>query len=198
MSKWIEILVRFLICVAITAILYGVAVMVPLLVLGCLLGTCLSWALIMGWPFFEWLGEEAGELYVPSDDHFRVRPDFSLAEACVQQGRYDEAIALFRQYSERFPNEVTPHVRIAELLVERYHDPDPAIAELRATLAKAQSDETFSLVANRLADWLVEFHQDRDGAVELMEQIQQRSPDTRHARAAADRIVRLQAGGAGE
>ena len=194
MTRWTEILIRLGVCIVVTIIFYVLTIMFPGLIIGTLLGTCSAWALIMGWPVLEWIGERAGGLYSPSDDESRVRPDFSVAEACVHRGEYANAIALFREYSARYPEEITPHVRIAELQMDHLLEVDAAIAELRVALAKAHADETFALVANRLADWLVQHRQDAAGAIALMEQIQQRCPDTRYARGAAARVRRLRAG----
>src|SRR5262249_16367951 len=52
---------------------------------------------IVGLPMLENLGDRIGGLFMPSDDSVELRPDFSIAEARVKQGRYEEAIAEFRK-----------------------------------------------------------------------------------------------------
>ncbi len=154
--------------------------------------TGLLWFPFIGLPAIRWLGDRAGSLFMPDERAIEVRPQYSIAEARVAQGRYAEAVAAFRADIEKFPVESYPHVRIAELLREKLNDPDAALAELHAALRKATGDDAFALVAGRLADWLVEINGDRAGAAEILREVETRLPGTKHARAAAEHRARLQ------
>jgi tetratricopeptide (TPR) repeat protein len=149
------------------------------------------WALILGTAIGSRLGELAGRLWLPSDSSFRVRPEYSIAEARVKQGRYEEAIEAFRRDIEKFPKEVTPHMRIAEILIEHLHDPVNAVVELKAALPKARDVETFALVTHRLADIYAQQLGDSAAAVDCLNEIQRRFPKSRRARAALERAERL-------
>ena len=72
----------------------------------------------------------------------------SIAEARFQQGRYPEAITAFREDIAKFPEEVYPHTRIAEIQLEKLGDADAAIAEMYFALGKTQGAEAFALVAD--------------------------------------------------
>lgn len=151
----------------------------------------LGWFLILGWPLLQAFGERVGNLFWPSDRQFRIRPEYSIAEARFHQGRYAEALAAFRADIERFPGEVYPHLRIAEIQIDKLGEVDAALDEVRIALGKAQGAEAFALVADQLADLLVRHRQDRAGALALMREIQERFPDTKQAKAAAQRADRL-------
>ncbi len=153
--------------------------------------TGMLWFPFVGWPLINWLGETAGGLFMTSDKNFRVRPQYSIAEARVRQGRYADAVAAFREDIAKFPDETYPHIRIAELLREQLDDPDAALAELHAALHKATGEDAFALVAGRLADWLMELKNDRTAAIATLREIETRYPGTKHARLAQERIARL-------
>jgi hypothetical protein len=199
MNRWLAIALRIGGGVVATVIFWwwgirflGIGLKNPLLLVGWLVFTGVLGLLFFGLPVVAWLGEKAGNLYAPSDNAFAVRPQYSIAEARVAQGRYVEAVAAFRADSNKFPGETYPHIRIAELLLEKLHDADAALAELQAALLKAHSEDAFVLVASRLAEWLVQLKQDRAGAVAVLNQIEARYPGTKHARAARERLARLQ------
>lgn len=166
---------------------YGTAFIVAGIVV--LIG--IVWAVAIGFPFIERLGEKAGQLYMPSDASFRIRPEYSIAEAHAKAGRYAEAIERFRQDSEQFPNEAFPHIRIAELQVQEFHDVPAAMTELEAALPKTRSADAFVLVSNRLADLALWRYGPRcQQALDYLRQIGRRYPGTKHAKAAAERITR--------
>jgi tetratricopeptide (TPR) repeat protein len=152
----------------------------------------MAWAVAVGMPVIEWVADRAaGGIYQPGDANFRVRPEFSVAEAHVKAGRYAEAIAQFRRDAEKFPDEAVPYVRIADLQLEHLHDPDAAIAELQTALTKAQGPDAVALIGNRLADLLLRHRHDHAAAMECYRAIQHRCPGTKHARHAADRAACL-------
>lgn len=151
------------------------------------------WAIALGFPLVARFGEKMGQLYVPSDKNFRVRPEFSIAESHAKAGRYNEAIEQFRKDALQFPEETMPHIRIAELLLEHSGNSNAAAAELRAALPKARSADGFVLISNRLADLaLANPEHGCDVAKVFLEGIRRRYPDTKHAKAAAERIAGLE------
>lgn len=149
------------------------------------------WFVILGWHTVERFAERFSQLGLPRDDQLQVRPQYSIAEARVAQGRYHEAIAEFRRVIEQHPSEPYPHLRIAELLHDKLNDSDTAITELHIALQKTQTDDAFALLANRLADWLLQHRRDIHGAQAVLQEICTRYPNTRHARAARERLARM-------
>lgn len=156
------------------------------------MGSGVIWWVTLGLPAIIRWAESWGSLFWPSDASMEVRPQFSIAEAREKQGRYAEAIAEYRQAAQRFPDEVTPHLRIAALLLEKNGDPEGAIQALEAAVAIARTDDAFAILRHRLADLYVAHRADRAAAQRLLNEIQQRNPNSKHARAAADRLSRLQ------
>jgi tetratricopeptide (TPR) repeat protein len=150
------------------------------------------WGVAVGMELAGWVGEKIGGIYMPSDTNRRVRPQFCIAQAHAKAGRYKEAIEQFRRDIEEFPDEPMPHIRIADLLIQEFHDVPAAITELEAALTKTKGEDAFVLASNRLAD--LALWQCQDGgrkAVDYLRAIQRRYPGTKHAKAAAERAARI-------
>jgi tetratricopeptide (TPR) repeat protein len=148
--------------------------------------------LVVGYPLLRrWGTKVGGGLFTPGDENFQIRPEYSLAEARAAVGRYAEAVAEFRKASERFPAEVFPHIRIAELALDRLDDVELAERELWTALAKAEREDAAALAANRLAD-LYEYRlQQPARAREVLEQLRAKVPGTQAARWAGERLTKL-------
>ncbi len=185
---WLRVTLRFVVCAVVTlALLRWLGVQLPGFIL---IG--LAWAYILGIPAVRWFaGLLAGGLYAPADDQFRVRPEFSIAEGHAAVGRYREAVEQFRRDIERYPKEVTPHVRIAEIQFDRTGEIDAGIAELEAALGKATGEDAFVLVAHRLADAHLQHRHDKAAAVAYLDEILRRYPHSKHALGARHRIQQL-------
>lgn len=136
-------------------------------------------------------GNLVAGLFWPSDKNFRIRPEYAVAEARAAQGRWEESIAAFRADIGKFPDESFPHIRIAEILVDRFKDRQGAIAELLTALSKAKSEDSFCLIARRLIDQYLADPADHAKAHELLRDIQGRYPETKHAKASAEMARRL-------
>ena len=146
------------------------------------------WGVAIGIPLVARFGEKCGQLYVPSDKNFRIRPEFSIAEAHAKAGRYTEAIEQFRRDIEQFPKEPMPHIRIADIQLQHFHSPAAAYVELQSALSKARSADAFALLSHRLADLTLA---QPAIAIGYLRQIERRYPGTKHAKAAAERIAGL-------
>lgn len=198
-----ETLIRLIVCALLTVLLVWVGVRYLGVSLdaretaGALVGLVWSmfigfvWLMILGWPIIQSVAGKFGSFYMASDESFRVRPEYSIAEARVKQGLYKEAIEAFRADIAKFPEEATPHVRIAELQLERFDDAAAAIAELKVALPKCKNLDSFSLVTNRLADLYVHHAQNRSAAVDYLQEIARHYPDTKQARSSIEKIQRL-------
>lgn len=176
--------VRLLVCAAVTAVLWwgGWAALIVF-----------AWAIILGPPVLRWFGGKMGNLYTPPDSQFRIRPEYSIAEGRAAVGRYREAIEQFRSDIEKFPDEVTPHVRIAEILLDQFGNVDAGIAELQTARSKAKGEDAFVLVVHRLADAYLQRKGDATAAITCLDEILQRYPHSKHALGARHRIQSLTA-----
>ncbi len=147
---------------------------------------------IFGFPLIRRLGERAGGLYTPSDDSFRVMPEYSTAEARVKVGRYAEAVGEYRKVIAQHPDDVYAHIRIAELAVEKLNDVKLAELELMSAYAKATSEDATVMAAGRLADLYQYTLQNPTQAIAIMRQLQSRLPGTKHVLGAQQRIDTLE------
>jgi tetratricopeptide (TPR) repeat protein len=148
---------------------------------------------LLGRPLLECVGERIGNaLFVPSDKHFRIMPEYSLAEARVSEGKYQEAIDEYRKVIIAHPEDIYPHLRIAELALKHQNDLKLAELELLSALGKANGQDSTALAAGRLADFYQLALQDPTRALEVMKQLREKIPDTKQALLAEERIVMLE------
>jgi hypothetical protein len=109
---------------------------------------------LFGWSFIARVGERIGNsLYLPSDENFQVMPEYSLAEARVKNGKYEEAVDEYRKVILEHPDDIYPHLRIAELAVKHLNDVKLAELELLSAMGKAKGEDSTALAAGRLADF---------------------------------------------
>jgi tetratricopeptide (TPR) repeat protein len=130
-------------------------------------------------------------LYVGHDDNFRIVPEYSTAEARVKKGRYQEAIDEYRNVIAEYPDDIYPHLRIAELAVKHLNDLKLAELELLLAFGKAKGVDSTALAAGRLADFYQHELQDPARALDVMKQLREKIPGTKQAKLAEERITVL-------
>jgi len=91
-AKALNLAVRVLIAVVLGICLIrfaaGSGIVLP--IIGAFYGLILF--LLFGFPLLQRAGDTASRLFVPDDAHFRIVPEYSVAEARVKEGKYQEAI----------------------------------------------------------------------------------------------------------
>ena len=191
MSKAISRIIRILLAIVIGVYLVRFAGFSPLLVIvGVIYGVILF--LMFGLPLIRRAGEGASQLFWPDDSHFRVMPEYSVAEARVKQGQYAAAVEEFQKVIVQYPDDVYAHLRIAELAVEHLHDLKLAELELISAVSKAEGKDTTALAAGRLADFYQTTLQDPARALAVMKQLREKTPGTKQAKLAEERIAALE------
>ena len=191
MSKAISRIIRILLAIVIGVYLVRFAGFSPLLVIvGVIYGVILF--LMFGLPLIRRAGEGASQLFWPDDSHFRVMPEYSVAEARVKQGQYAAAVEEFQKVIVQYPDDVYAHLRIAELAVEHLHDLKLAELELISAVSKAEGKDTTALAAGRLADFYQTTLQDPARALAVMKQLRKKIPGTKQAKLAEERIAALE------
>jgi tetratricopeptide (TPR) repeat protein len=191
MIKIISLTARILIAIVIGVFLVrfaGLSILLPAVAV--VYGGILF--LLFGIPLLRRAGQSASELFCPDDSHFRLMPEYSVAEARVKQGRYESAIEEFRKVIAQYPEDVYPHLRIADLAVEHLHDLKLAELELLSAVSKAEGKDTSVLAAGRLADFYQVTLRDPARALAVMKQLRDKIPDTKQAKLADERIVSLE------
>jgi tetratricopeptide (TPR) repeat protein len=143
---------------------------------------------IFGIPLIKKIGENAFSFYTPSDDSSKITPEYSVAEARVNAGKYVEAIEEYRKVIARHPDDMYPHLRIADIALKHLQDAGTAEVELQASLAKAKGEDSAALAAGRLADLYHLTLQDPARALEVMKRLCEKIPDTKQAKLAEERI----------
>jgi tetratricopeptide (TPR) repeat protein len=146
---------------------------------------------LFGIPFLQRAGDAVSRLFDPNDSQFRITPEYSVAEARAKVGKYQEAIDEYRKVIAEHPDDVYPHVRIADLAVTHLGDIKLGELELLTAFAKAEGEDTAGLVANRLADLYQNNFQDPTRALQVLEQLCAKLPGTNAAARAEERIRTL-------
>lgn len=143
---------------------------------------------LFGYSLLHNIGTRFGNIIWPEGADSRIVPEYSVAEARAKVGKYQEAIDEYRKVLAEYPNDVYPHVRIADLAVTHLGDIKLGELELLAAFAKAEGEDTVGLVANRLADLYQNNLHDPARAVQVLEQLCAKLPDTNAAARAEERI----------
>lgn len=79
-------------------------------------------------------------VFFPSGRSTAGRREYSLADSLVARGRFDEAIAELEQASLRYPDDVTPPLRLARLLRDHCKRPADAVHWFRTAAARCAHD----------------------------------------------------------
>jgi hypothetical protein len=147
---------------------------------------------LFGWPFIQHVGEQVGTLYTGRNEGFRIVPEYSVAEARVAVGKYPEAIDEYRKVIADYPEDIYPHLCIAEIAVKNLDDVKLAELELLSAIGKATGADSTALATGRLADLYQLTLQDPARALEVMKQLRERIPGTKQATLAEERIAVLE------
>jgi hypothetical protein len=148
--------------------------------------------ILFGWPMILKIADKFGSLYVGDDKEIRIVPEYSVAEARAAIGKYQEAIDEYRKVIAEHPEDVYPHLCIAEIAVKNLDDVKLAELELLSAIGKATGEDSTALAVGRLADLYQLTLQDPVRALEVMKQLRERIPGTKQARLAEERIKVLE------
>jgi hypothetical protein len=88
----------------------------------------------------EWLGRAASGGFFSSGKSTAGKREYSLVESMIARGRFDEAIVEMERASLRYPEDVTPPLRLARLLRDNCERPDDAVHWFRTAAARCEDD----------------------------------------------------------
>jgi tetratricopeptide (TPR) repeat protein len=148
--------------------------------------------IIFGLPLLRSIVEKSPSLYEPADDSSRIMPEYSIAEARVNEGKYREAVDEYRKVIAKHPDDIYPHLRIAEVVLDHLNDNNLVEAELLSALGKAKGEVSIALAVGRLADFYQLTLNDPARALEVMKQVREKIPGTKRAKLAEERIAVLE------
>jgi tetratricopeptide (TPR) repeat protein len=189
--KATSLTLRIVIAVMVGRYLIRWAGMTPLLPIVFVPYGLLLWVLF-GISFVRKAGESAAALYTGDGSQIPIRPEYSLAEARVKKGKYQEAIDEYRKVILEHPDDIYPHMRIAELAMKHLNDLKLAELELLSAMGKAKGEDSTALAAGRLADFYQHTLQDTARALEVMKQLRKKIHGTKQSKLAEERIALLE------
>jgi outer membrane protein assembly factor BamD (BamD/ComL family) len=147
---------------------------------------------IFGLPLLHKIGGKSAGLFMPSDANIRIDPEYSVAEARVNEGKYQEAVDEYRKVVVEHPTDIYPHLRVADLMLKHFNDAKTAELELLSAFTKANGEYTTTLAAGRLADLYQLTLHEPARALEVMKQLREKIPGTKQAKLAEERIATLE------
>jgi tetratricopeptide (TPR) repeat protein len=147
--------------------------------------------LLFGFDVLRGFAERLMRIYEPHDRNFRIMPEYSVAQARLKEGRYAEAVAEYLKVVEQFPQDIHAHLQIAEIAAEKLNNFGLAELELQSAFAKATSSDAIAMTAHRLSDFYLQKLQRPAQAIDALEQLRARLPDTKQALDAQQRIAIL-------
>ena len=92
--------------------------------------TIIVGACIAAFPLAELFGRPLMSLYWPTASG-PVKPNYSIPEAHVKQGRYEQAMAEYEAIAQQYPNEVQAYIGMIEIAFRDLKDPQRANAAYR-------------------------------------------------------------------
>jgi outer membrane protein assembly factor BamD (BamD/ComL family) len=133
-----------------------------------------------------------GSLYDGGTHQVDPQAFYSLAEAKRKRGNYAEAIAEIKKQLDKFPQDFTGQMLLAEIQAENLNDlPTACITVQRVCNQAKHTPQNIAYAFNTLADWHLKLSADPDAAREALQQIIQRFPDSDLALMAEQRIAHL-------
>lgn len=83
-------------------------------------------ALMMARPLAGFIGGWMSGLFMPSDRHSGPQPMYSIPEGRVTAGDYAGALEAYAELAAAHPGEIAPHLRMMEIWLRVYRDPEAA------------------------------------------------------------------------
>jgi hypothetical protein len=83
-------------------------------------------ALLLARPLAGLLGDWMSGLFMPGERHSRPQPVYSIPEGRMAREDYAGALEAYAQLAAEHPEEIAPHLRMMEIWLRVYKDPDAA------------------------------------------------------------------------
>lgn len=160
-----------------------------------ILGVCVT-GLIMG---VIWAPNIAASFARPLMDLFtggdlapEDAPQYSTAMGKRQRGLFQEAIYAIREQLAKFPQDLTGHLLLAEILAVNLKEVAAAQRVVEQLSQQANhSPAQISMAWNAVADWQLSINKDVAAARSALQEIVQRFPHTEYAMQASQRLAHL-------
>jgi hypothetical protein len=89
-------------------------------------GVLLVAAIVLAKPVAGWFGDLTANLFMPGDRHDRPQPMYSIPEGKMTAEDYPGALEAYAELAAEHPEEIAPHLRMMEIWLRVYKDPEAA------------------------------------------------------------------------
>jgi hypothetical protein len=118
-------------------------------------GVLLVAALILAKPIAGWFGDRMSGLFMPGERHRRPQPVYSIPEGRMAQEDYPGALEAYAELAAEHPEEIAPHLRMMEIWLRVYRDPNSARTirdNALVTIKGKKNKEKFATAAGVILD----------------------------------------------
>ncbi len=89
-------------------------------------GVLIVGAILLAKPIAGWVGDLLANLFMPGERHSRPQPMYSIPEGRMAREDYAGALEAYAELASQHPEEIAPHLRMMEIWLRVYKDPDAA------------------------------------------------------------------------
>lgn len=89
-------------------------------------GALIVGAILLAKPLAGLLGDWMSGLFMPGERHARPQPMYSIPEGRMKAEDYPGALEAYAELAAQHPEEIAPHLRMMEIWLRVYRDPEAA------------------------------------------------------------------------
>ena len=89
-------------------------------------GVLIVGAILLARPLAGWVGDWVSGLFMPGERHSRPQPMYSIPEGRMAAEDYPGALEAYAALAAEHPGEIAPHLRMMEIWLRVYKDPEAA------------------------------------------------------------------------
>lgn len=89
-------------------------------------GVLIVGAILLAKPVAGWFGDLLANLFMPGERNNRPQPMYSIPEGRAAREDYAGALEAYAELAAEHPGEIAPHLRMMEIWLRVYQDPDSA------------------------------------------------------------------------
>ena len=141
--------------------------------------------------FLPAFGDWVGNFFFNPDERPEKAPHAD-ALAAVARGDYEQAVAEYRKCAERDESDTHALSEIVRLYCDKLGDPVSAESVLEDALAKDRTHDDAAFLSNRLAEVYWNHQHDARRARELLLQVIDTFPNTKHSANAQHRLLEIE------
>jgi tetratricopeptide (TPR) repeat protein len=156
-----------------------------------LLGLGIAAGVMFALSVLPLIGDQIGQFFYAPGQEVEKSPH-APALAAVARGDFEAAAAAYRAVLDQNPGDTHAISETTRLLCEKLGRPEEAVAFLEEQLNREWGMDDLAFVANRLVDVAWNYQRDLNRSRELLQQLVDALPDTRHSANAGHRLREIQ------